>query len=334
MLTTVPFLAISLVAFFADVALSQKCTGQSCYVASLSGSTENPYKIEGGRKPTGGNAMGDTCIKNWYKKLGLPAPPGLKKYADLSPEEAYKYLVSDMKEERQIRRAARGEVGRRPPAIDVADEPTSVVDSLQTSELETSELQTSELQASELQSSEVELEKRQGTCTPYILLYARGTTESGDLGMTVGPSLAAGLRGDKNWSVRGINSRDGYAADLGGIYCIGMTGGMACKDILNKMSAQCPNSKFVTSGYSQGAMVARICVAFADESARAKVAGILTYGDPFNGATVKGFPSDKIKINCNPTDGVCKGDFAIGAGHLSYSTASGVAWLKQLASKG
>lgn len=61
---------------------------------------------------------------------------------------------------------------------------------------------------------------------------------------------------------------------------------------------------------------------------------ILTYGDPFNGATVKGFDSSKIKINCNPTDGVCKGDFTIGVGHLSYSTGAGVTWLKSLTKGG
>lgn len=64
------------------------------------------------------------------------------------------------------------------------------------------------------------------------------------------------------------------------------------------------------------------------------ISQILTYGDPFNGATVKGFDQSKIKINCNPTDGVCKGDFSIGIGHLSYSTGSGVSWLKALEKAG
>lgn len=112
------------------------------------------------------------------------------------------------------------------------------------------------------------------TCTPYILLYARGTTEAGELGATVGPALKAGLATDKNWSVRGIGPRDGYDASLAGIYCIGLDGGMACKGILEKMVTQCPNSKFVTAGYSQGAMVARICVAYADEPTRSKVIGV------------------------------------------------------------
>jgi cutinase len=130
--------------------------------------------------------------------------------------------------------------------------------------------------AAALQERALEVEENTAAdaCTPYIMLYARGTTESGDLGATVGPALKAGLMGDKNWSVRGINSRDGYDASLNGIYCIGMDGGMACKGILEKMAAQCPTSKFVTAGYSQGAMVARICVAYASPEVKTKVVGV------------------------------------------------------------
>jgi hypothetical protein len=35
--------------------------------------------LKGGKKPTGGNAMGDQCIKAAYKTLGLPPPAGLKR---------------------------------------------------------------------------------------------------------------------------------------------------------------------------------------------------------------------------------------------------------------
>jgi len=299
MYTTVPFLAI--LAFFSEIALSQKCIGQSCYVAHLSGSTETPYTMQGGKKPTGGNAMGDNCIKNWYKKNNMPAPAGLKRYGVSAEDdlEAYNDLVSDSAPA-IARRTLRGELGYTPAPVP------------------------------ETESTEVDVIEKRAECKPWVLLYGRGTTEAGELGMTVGPSLAAGLRGDPKWLVKGLGSREGYNADLSGIYCIGMPGGMACKDILNKMAAECPNTKFVTSGYSQGAMVARICVGYANEAAKKQVAGMLTFGDPFNGATVKGFPQDKIKVFCNPTDGVCKGDFSIGAGHLSYSTAGGVAWLKQL----
>lgn len=111
-------------------------------------------------------------------------------------------------------------------------------------------------------------------CTPYTLLYARGTTEAGEWGSTVGQALKAALSSDKQWTLKGIGPRDGYDASLAGIYCIGMDGGMACKGVLEKMAEKCPDTKFVASGYSQGAMVARICVAYASEAIKAKVIGV------------------------------------------------------------
>lgn len=49
---------------------------------------------------------------------------------------------------------------------------------------------------------------------------------------------------------------------------------------------------------------------------------MVVFGDPFNGASIKGFPQDGIKTFCNASDGVCKGEFKIGLGHLSYTTGS------------
>jgi hypothetical protein len=53
---------------------------------------------------------------------------------------------------------------------------------------------------------------------------------------------------------------------------------------------------------------------------------------------VKGISTDKIKTFCNPTDGVCKGEFSISAGHLSYTTngdiSKAVAWIKAQVAKG
>lgn len=104
------------------------------------------------------------------------------------------------------------------------------------------------------------LEKRQ-SCKPTMLLYARGTLEMGEFGISIGPmvSRAASKLG---WGARGITSSDGYGASISDDFCVGLPGGKACVDVLKKLSAQCPTSNFVLSGYSQGAMVARICAAY------------------------------------------------------------------------
>jgi hypothetical protein len=105
-----------------------------------------------------------------------------------------------------------------------------------------------------------------GKCTKNIVLFARGTTETGQLGITVGPVLSYGLSG-RDWSVVGIP----YDADMAGDACLGLPGGMVAKDMINQAAKKCPNAKLFVSGYSEGGMVAHNGVAYADEEARKHV---------------------------------------------------------------
>lgn len=45
--------------------------------------------------------------------------------------------------------------------------------------------------------------------------------------------------------------------------------------------------------------------------------GVVTFGDPFNGAPIKGY-NGPIAIFCNSGDGVCTGNFELAGSHLSY----------------
>jgi hypothetical protein len=105
-----------------------------------------------------------------------------------------------------------------------------------------------------------------GKCTPNIVIFAKGTLETGLLGITVGPVLNMGL--PSSFSVVGVD----YTADLAGDYCLGLNGGMVAKDMLNQAAKKCPDSKIFMSGYSQGGMVSHNAVAYADEEAKKHVA--------------------------------------------------------------
>jgi hypothetical protein len=104
-----------------------------------------------------------------------------------------------------------------------------------------------------------------GKCAPNILIFAKGTLETGELGITVGPALNSGL--PKDWRVVGVS----YTADLAGDYCLGLPGGMVAKDMLNQAAAKCPDSKIFMSGYSQGGMISHNAVAYAEPQARKRV---------------------------------------------------------------
>lgn len=112
-----------------------------------------------------------------------------------------------------------------------------------------------------------------GSCTKNIVIFARGTSETGLIGITVGPVLNAGL--PRGFSVVGVP----YTADLAGDYCLGLPGGMVARDLLNQAAKKCPDSKIFMSGYSQGGMVSHNAIAYADPDARAKVAVRPYYGD-------------------------------------------------------
>lgn len=91
--------------------------------------------------------------------------------------------------------------------------------------------------------------------------------------------------------------------------------------LVNQSLAQCPNSKVVTSGYSQGGLV--IHYAFSNEGLSASlVSAAVIFGDPENGLAVGNLPSSKVMEFCANGDDVCNGNgtFAITPAHLSYGS--------------
>nr|POE47264.1 cutinase [Quercus suber] len=150
------------------------------------------------------------------------------------------------------------------------------------------------------------------TCKPKILIFAKGTGEPFDLGITVGPMLQAGLNATE-WDVRGVSYDNSFAND----YCLGLPGGVTARGVLHKAVSDCPNSIIAMSGYSQGAMVIRNAIARAPASDVAHVKNVVNFGDPFDGAAIGQYSGPRT-VYCMTDDGVCGGNFAVSLAHLSY----------------
>lgn len=150
-----------------------------------------------------------------------------------------------------------------------------------------------------------------GKCADNILIISKGTLEPTQYGVTVGPILSNGW--DSTWSVSPVI----YDATVSGDFCLALPGGMVAKDMINQAAAKCPTSKIFVAGYSQGAMVVRNGVAYANDAARARVKGVMTFGDPFQGAPIKGYTGPVVTY-CKIDDGVCGGNFELSTAHLSY----------------
>jgi len=84
-------------------------------------------------------------------------------------------------------------------------------------------------------------------------------------GITVGPSIIKGW--DKTWTTVPVI----YDPTVAGDFCLALPGGMVAKDMINQAATKCPTSKIFVSGYSQGAMVVRNGVAYANDEAKSHV---------------------------------------------------------------
>ncbi|KAF2397744.1 cutinase-domain-containing protein [Trichodelitschia bisporula] len=188
-----------------------------------------------------------------------------------------------------------------------------------------------------------------GGCKKVTLIFARGTTEMGTMGSTVGPALQRALEGKFPGQVKAEGVK--YPADMGGavsgaINPSGSEGAKQMAKMAKEALAACPDTKIILSGYSQGAEQvhgALMKTNLGEDGA--KIAAAITYGDPMAGPTTKMIggtwgclPESRSRVFCNKGDGVCTGQFSISAAHLSYTgngdINKGAAFAAEIVSKG
>ncbi|KLU86302.1 hypothetical protein MAPG_05317 [Magnaporthiopsis poae ATCC 64411] len=155
-------------------------------------------------------------------------------------------------------------------------------------------------------------------CADMIIVFARGTTEAGNVGSIVGPPLLAATKsaaGGKTVAMQGVE----YAANIPGFLAGGDRRGSAemAKQVQN-FANSCPDSKITMSGYSQGGQVVHNAAQQLDAATQQRISSAVIFGDPKNGEPVAGVPADKTLIICRDGDNICNGGFRVLAPHLQY----------------
>ena len=88
-----------------------------------------------------------------------------------------------------------------------------------------------------------------GGCKAMTVIFARGTTETGNVGTLTGPPFFQALStavGADNLAVQGVD----YPADIPGFLAGGdATGSKLMASLVSQTATKCPNSKIVISGY-------------------------------------------------------------------------------------
>ena len=96
-----------------------------------------------------------------------------------------------------------------------------------------------------------------GVCKPITLLFARGTSEGGNIGSSVGPPLERQLEstfGVAKIATQGVNyPADFQGATSGAINPKTAAGSTNMAQLTQQALKACPSTKVVLAGYSQGA---------------------------------------------------------------------------------
>lgn len=96
-------------------------------------------------------------------------------------------------------------------------------------------------------------------------------------------------------------------------------------ELVQKAMSQCPNSKIVVSGYSQGGQLVHNAAKILPADVMSRVAGAVIFGDPDDGQAVQGLSEAKTKVICHDGDLICAGTAAVLPPHLTYSMNAGEA---------
>lgn len=144
-------------------------------------------------------------------------------------------------------------------------------------------------------------------CKKYIVIFARGTSEPGNVGDDVGPMFFDALEVVRPGQVlvQGVNN---YKADIWGYLGGGSKDG--ARDMTASVASavvKCPSSRIVLSGFSQGAQVVHRAAALIPVAQRANVGAIVLFGDPNDGDAFPGTLNNNVKTFCNDGDLICDG---------------------------
>ncbi|KAM7194571.1 Cutinase domain containing protein [Naviculisporaceae sp. PSN 640] len=176
------------------------------------------------------------------------------------------------------------------------------------------------------QSSETRNELTNGgACPPVIFIWARGSTEDGNMG-GLGPYTADVLEatyGAANVWVQGVGGA--YKASLlDNLLPDGTTAAAITemKNLFALANSRCPSAKIVTGGYSQGAALTAAAIRDTTAAIRAQIKGVVLFGytkNKQNNGGVPNYPQNRVAVYCADGDLVCTGTLIVTPAHGTYA---------------
>ncbi|KAK1672202.1 cutinase [Colletotrichum godetiae] len=169
-------------------------------------------------------------------------------------------------------------------------------------------------------------------CPKVIFIFARASTEPGNMGISAGPIVGNALKsryGSSQVWVQGVGGP--YSADLASNFLPEGTSTVAineAKRLFTLANTKCPNSAVVAGGYSQGTAVMASSISTLSSTIQNQIKGVVLFGytkNLQNLGRIPNFPSSKLSVYCDVADAVCYGTLFILPAHFLYQTDAAVA---------
>ncbi|KAI1778743.1 carbohydrate esterase family 5 protein [Hypoxylon cercidicola] len=166
-----------------------------------------------------------------------------------------------------------------------------------------------------------------GGCRDVIFIFARGSTQDGNIGNDPGPQTVDQLK-----AALGASAVAAQGVDYPALLVDNLRDGGCDPEDANNMRAlitraatECPSSKLVVSGYSQGAALVHRSVEAASTRVKNRIYAAVTFGDTQKAqddSRIPNFDASKTLILCHDGDEVCEGTLIITDAHHDYHDLS------------
>ncbi|KAF3798189.1 Cutinase 1 [Colletotrichum gloeosporioides] len=169
-------------------------------------------------------------------------------------------------------------------------------------------------------------------CPKVIYIFARASTEPGNMGISAGPIVADALEriyGANDVWVQGVGGP--YLADLASNFLPDGTSSAAINEarrLFTLANTKCPNAAIVSGGYSQGTAVMAGSISSLSTTIKNQIKGVVLFGytkNLQNLGRIPNFESSKTEVYCDIADAVCYGTLFILPAHFLYQTDAAVA---------
>ncbi|KAI1212115.1 carbohydrate esterase family 5 protein [Annulohypoxylon truncatum] len=163
-----------------------------------------------------------------------------------------------------------------------------------------------------------------GGCRDVIFIFARGSTQDGNIGDDPGPQTIDQLKAALGTDTVAAQGVDYPALLIDNLRAGGCDPADAdnMRALITQAATQCPTAKLVVSGYSQGAALVHRSVEAAEAGVKERIYAAVTYGDTQKAQDddhIPDFDPGKTLILCHDGDEVCEGTLIVTDAHSGYS---------------